>query len=455
VSRRMNVDSSTIGLWRLDEVAGGAAIDVSNGVGDGTNYNTAPVVAYPPVPFSIARQFGSDLSRRIEVGDTSALHPGLLTIEAWPMVIAPPAGSIRDIVNRMETVDAHGGYRLHVESNSWTFGVRAADGAWRSVAYPVNETGEHHYLAGTYDGRYCRLSYDGLEVAVADYLTTQNILYGTEARPLRFGSYDATQYFWEGRIAEVRLSNRARTPWEIYNIWKGARTKDPQLGFGIEPGTVAVYNFNNALEGAVVYDDKGVHNGSMVGTVALANGPISSKARIFPFAEANYLTIPNHADFAVDVDKTVELWITAPASFGAYHGLIGKSGVWVTDPNFEILVHTTGGVYVVVTTNGSNYLYTAAANALMTAGSVNYVAISLNRTAKKLVLYLNGVPVSEGAEVGTYTGGNNARPVNMGVLRNPLTYPFQGRLHAVRWSNYVKTGKEILNTFQASNVQES
>jgi len=53
---------------------------------------------------------------------------------------------------------------------------------------------------------------------------------------------DKTQLFL-GELADFRMSNVARKPWEIYGIYNS--TDDPQIGFIHDPDTIAVLNFDD------------------------------------------------------------------------------------------------------------------------------------------------------------------------------------------------------------------
>jgi hypothetical protein len=221
--------------------------------------------------------------------------------------------------------------------------------------------------------------------------------------------------------------------------------------------TITCYNFDNALEGATVYDDTGNHNGSVVGSVPLVDGPISSKQRTFPGVSGNYIQVPDGgaAAFKIDADWTIEIWVT-PTSFPSYMGLVCK-GHWFSTPSLEMLISGVNyAPYIVVTTNGSNYLYTdpIAANAL-SANVLYYLAATFKRSTKSLLTYKNGLYVQGTSEFGTYTGGDNTRNLLMGTVRDTLVYPFVGHKHALRWSNVVKTPKQIFDTYMAANVQET
>ena len=217
--------------------------------------------------------------------------------------------------------------------------------------------------------------------------------------------------------------------------------------------TVACYNFNNALEGATVYDDTGAHNGSVVGTVPLVTGPISQKGRSFVGNASNYISIPHHADFKIDQNLSVEAWVRL-GNVSTYNSVLSK-GNFTSTPAMDLMFYSTTHVYIYVSSNASNYIF-AYAPYTTVLNNLYYLAATWDRTAKKLLLYINGVFVLAGAETGTYTGGDTSLNVELGKRAyTGYFYPLTGSIYAVRWSNVVKTAKEIFDTYMAANVQET
>lgn len=220
--------------------------------------------------------------------------------------------------------------------------------------------------------------------------------------------------------------------------------------------TVAVYNFNNALEGAVVYDDTGIHNGSVVGTVPLVDGPISQKSRYFNGDAANYLTVPHQADLQIDTDWTIEAWVDFLSISTGQRPFLSK-GRWGISPIVLMGALNEGSYgkpYCYIGTDASNYLLLNLPSVVLYNSRLYYWALTFNRFTKKMLLYIDGCCVGTNTEVGTYTGGDaGSYAVLMGTLHSS-TAAHYGNIHGIRWSDTIKTSKEIYDTYTATNVQE-
>jgi hypothetical protein len=221
--------------------------------------------------------------------------------------------------------------------------------------------------------------------------------------------------------------------------------------------TIAVYNFNNALEGAVVYDDTGNHNGSVVGTVPLVSGPIGSKCRRFPGAANNYISIPHHADFTATIAKTYEIWFTTETLSSSYRYLIMKLQA---SPNtrsqcgFLIDFTDTTKLDFNLRDASNNLVQAQSPTGVLASNTLYYAVGTWNPTTKTCQLFINGACVAETTNAAIDTSQIDCTEI-LGIGAASYTgYEFNSRIHAVRISNVVKTGKEIYDTYMATNVQE-
>jgi hypothetical protein len=234
MSRRMIPDAATVGLWRLDEAAGGSAIDVGPSGLTGTNNGTT-AVAVTGMPFAYARQFVGASSQYITVPYNSVLNTTLLAVDLW-IKFTSLSGTFT-VIGRM---DSAGNLPFMMQFNGGTlvFQVQSVAG-YRTLNWTYGgaiTTDVFYYLALTFDGQFSRIFQHGVQAAIQDFGSSSNLMTGYTF-PLTIGRADyggGGQYF-SGVLGEVRLSNRARAPWEIYNTWKGLQARDPVAGFGVEP----------------------------------------------------------------------------------------------------------------------------------------------------------------------------------------------------------------------------
>lgn len=451
MARRLNVDAATVMLLRLDEPSGGNPIDLGPNALVFTNYGTT-AVSVTDMPFTFARQFVAGSSQYITTPQSSVWKPVRASWGLWVKVntIVPGVGQ--------HFVSTRGpstwGQWLGINTSGYLEAAFMAAGGYPTLTDTTVPfaTGIWTRLDITYDGTLIRLYKNAIEVmqaAASGDLTYDSTVPFTFGRDPRYND----KYF-DGQLADFRLDNRARAPWEIYNTV--AAVSDPQIGFEVEAGSIAVYNFNNALEGATVYDDTGNHNGSVVGSVSLVDSPISGKARSFNGNAVNRIEIPHNTAFNFDQDLSIEVWITLSVIDGNYRAILGK-GSSSPDPWLSWMVGPSGSShsYCYITTNTSNYLIGSTSGNQLSANILYYLALTFDRTNKIPRIYFNGSDKTTGiTETGTYAGGNNTSVLKINVSGDSNDYPLLGRIHAVRWSNYVKTPKEIYDYYNGSNVKE-
>jgi hypothetical protein len=197
----------------------------------------------------------------------------------------------------------------------------------------------------------------------------------------------------------------------------------------------------------------GKHNGRVVGSLPLVNGPISNKARVFNGVATNYIVVPHHADFKIDTDWTIEVWANLAAAPSSYNAIVNK-GDWFSGLPFMFLDWTSSAFLEAYVATTTSLRISLTADLATVAGRLYYLALTFKRSTPELLLYQNGVFVKSGTNSG-YAGGDNTRDLKLGVNYDADSYPLKGSIHAVRWSNVVKTGKEIYDTYMAANVQET
>jgi hypothetical protein len=191
----------------------------------GTNNGTT-VVPVAGMPFAYARQFVRASSQYIEVPHNAILHPANLSVEMWADLSADGnAGGLADKYGS-------GGWETYKRSdNKVAMYLNVAGG--KEVNTPLI-AGTLTYYAFTFDGRYLRAFVNGVLTDTNDAGGSYSIGYGGTPT-LKIGVlWNYTNYL-DGKLAELRVSNRARAPWEIYNTWKGLQDRDPVAGFGVEP----------------------------------------------------------------------------------------------------------------------------------------------------------------------------------------------------------------------------
>ena len=226
MARRMNIDTSTAGLWRLDESGGGVAIDLGKTGIDGTNNGTTPI-AVSGQPWTYARHFVRASGQYIQVPHNAVLAPSSITLEMWVKFDSLPwAGGLQDWQTMLCKYDGNG-YIIDLgdvqDLRFWFNNGSATEIQTRISTFLDNI--HWYYFAATYDGTNACIYVNGV---LRKKEIHSGILNGGSA-DLEIGrAATFPNRHFDGNMAEVRISNRAMHPWEIYNIWKAS--SDPHIG---------------------------------------------------------------------------------------------------------------------------------------------------------------------------------------------------------------------------------
>jgi hypothetical protein len=202
--------------WRFDEGGGTVANDSSATGLDGSIEGGPAWVPGRRGPSAL--EFGSE-SMRVVVGNSAALEPSAVTVEAWVKRSGSP-GQWRYIVAKGATACIAGSYGLYSGSGgglafyvstqtgfSFTLSPDAGTGVW---------DGQWHHAAGTYDGATVRLYVDGVEVGDGTP-STAPIAYGLwTSNDLLIGSYAGCAGLdFPGTVDEPKIWSRALSAAEI------------------------------------------------------------------------------------------------------------------------------------------------------------------------------------------------------------------------------------------------
>lgn len=209
------------------------------------------------------KEFGTALSfdgidDYVAVPDSTILEPSNVTVEAWVKRLGSP-GTYKYIVGK------HYGPGW----NSYGLYTRTSGGLWFYIGtgityYPSPDAGagvwdgNWHHVAGTFDGSYVRLYVDGNEVGTGTLVPSgTSIAYdgagvniGVPGDPWIGGPYH-----FDGVIDEVRISNVARTSFDLFTP------------LTVDSDTVALWHFNEG-DGQSVYDATGNGNDGQLGSIS-------------------------------------------------------------------------------------------------------------------------------------------------------------------------------------------
>lgn len=426
-SRRLAVDSDTLRMYRLDELTAIDAVDVSDIHSDGVVTGTS-VVTVSDEPFAVMRHFtraNSDV-----VTCVTAEPANYLSIDATIKVI--DISEDQAIVYRFNSSTSLG-YYLKIDAlGNLVFGVASYE-----LAFDYTEFfGSIHRVCAIYDQVNLWICLDGFAVA---RLVVDGGAISYDTASLYIGGWPdnlADPKHCDGDIAEVRISSVPRNPLEIFN--SVAAVTDPQAGLPVDAGVFAAYNFNNVLEGAVVYDDTGNHNGATVGTVSLVPGPLSAAYR--EVNSSGYITIPSHIDFNnVKASIVIEAWFTPTGASSVTRRLITKN--YGSDPSpFKIRINSNNTVRVNMVDSLSRGIIVDTSNAVI-QNKLNFLSVSFNGFTRRFNVYLNNVlTISDAA---TALDLDSILLDTNPILIGGVAESFDGKIHCVRFGRGFRTFRKI------------
>ncbi len=224
----------------------------------------------------------------VEVPYSAQLNPPQFTIEAWVMPNGG-YGTYRSVMTSRDDSPLSGYVIYASASDTWEF-WSGNGSSWSVCAGPSINYGEWTHLAATYDGTSLNFYVNGI-------LVGHNTGYVTNtSRSLRIGAGTTEgppNYFFDGRIDEVRIWNVARTACDIRSDMNISTT-------GTETGLVAYYNFDQGIAGGnnsgitTLKDITSNGNNGTLYNLAL-NGPtsnwVASQADVFGEGDQTLATI--------------------------------------------------------------------------------------------------------------------------------------------------------------------
>ena len=229
------VDTSLVGWWKLDDLAGIGAFDSSGYGNHGTVYGGA---TWAPGKTNGALDFDGADGTTLDCGNAGSLNiTDAITLSIW--VKTNDAGNSQDdpIITK-----GNSSYGLrHTAGNNIEFSIY--DNQLYTVAHLVNNSfnEDWHHLAGTYNGSALLLYVDGEIQATTAHengsiaINSFNVCLGADS--------EQTWMWYNGAVDDARIYNRALSAEEVMSVMVGDTTlaSEPIPGFG------AIVQIQNAL----------------------------------------------------------------------------------------------------------------------------------------------------------------------------------------------------------------
>jgi len=209
-------DPNLVGWWKLDDGSGTFAFDTTDYWNDGTLRGG---------PRWVAGRIGGALdldgtNDYVDCGNDESVNiTGQITLSVW--IKARAAGN-----NAHQHYVGKGNNSYCIKQNSWNnIEVVIYIGGWKVATFPVDDSFNDvwHHLAGTYDGSQIKIYLDGELQATTD----QTGAIATNADPVRIGTRDGGQWFYNGLIDDVRIYSRPLSAVEIKKLANPERASTP------------------------------------------------------------------------------------------------------------------------------------------------------------------------------------------------------------------------------------
>ena len=207
------LETGVVGYWHLDEATSTAAYDASGNTNTGTLTNSPTWQSVSNCKAGACLSFDGS-TQYVNVSTNPIFNVSEITISSW--VISDITNAFRTAVSRYDDASpqsgnwmlGHGGtlskYRFLIRIGSTNYLAESGDGF---------STGSWHHLVGTYNGFVIKLYIDGIERAS----TTIAGSLSSNAINIRIGNRFGNTQYWDGKIDEVRIYNRALSATEILN----------------------------------------------------------------------------------------------------------------------------------------------------------------------------------------------------------------------------------------------
>jgi len=341
-----------------------------------------------------------------------------ITIEAWVYLQGSNRQWTGIISNIFDTGSTESGYGLTLDGQTGVyFGLTPS--ATNRIVYLSSgadslKLNEWHHVAATYDGQQMKVYINGVQKAI-QAVASPNISYNPE-NDLHIGAYkdNDENYYFQGKIAEVRLWNIARTPEDI-------KKDSSRRLVGNEAGLVGYWPLNEGANNAI--NDK-TSNGNH-GTIQGASWQLEKALPLVGLKTNSVLSFDGIDDWVEFPGKSFPTGNELTVSFWSYGGnalpkqcsaiaSVDKAGTRV----FNVHLPWDNGVIFFDTVYGGNFdRIEKQAQPAEYKGKWVHWAFTKNAITGEMKIYLNGelwhsgtgkkftIPPSEKFTLGAHING--------------------------------------------------
>jgi hypothetical protein len=428
-----------VGWWKGDS----NAVDIIGG-NNGTLQNGATFAAgevNQAFAFNGTNQF-------LQIPDAPALDPtNSLTIETWAYVSGPPSVNVATIITKQGTTtpsDIQYQLESSVLSGKLTFRCTVYLPTGYAVVDGTNQVqlNTWYHVAMTYDNASLKLYVNG---ALDGSVAASGAIAPT-AEPLRIGGAGSGPWFFNGRVDEASLYNRALSPAEIqaiYNAGAAGKCAAPSV---CQPPPVGLVGWWKGDSNTV--DTVGGNNGTLQNGASFAVGEVN---QAFAFNGSNqFVQIPDAPPLDPTNLLTVETWayVGGPPSVDVAT-IVTKQGTTIpSDIQYQLETYNSPGG---LTFRCTVYLPTGYAfvNGTNHVQLNTWYHIAMTYDNASLKLYVNGA--LDGSVAASGPIAPTAEPLRIGGAGSGPWF-FNGRVDEASLYNRALAPSEILAIYKAGTA---
>lgn len=428
-----------IGYWKMDESSwtNDCATDsVTDYSGNSNEGDACPATTGPTGgatgKFGYAGDFdGSD----DYISIPSATAPTNLSVSMWVYVDDyTTVGSYPRLISKQGAFDlqmyTYSGAEGRLE---WDIRIPAETDTQTTISDAL-QTGAWYYLTTTFDGESAKIFINGVEAASR---TAVGSISSSNSNPIRIGS-NLSQYF-DGKIDDVRIYNRALSPAEIADLYNWA------------PGPVGYWPMNENTGTSTTYDKSGnANNGTMTGSMTEGDWVPGKFGSALEFdGSDDYISTPLTSSFSA---VTVSAWVKTPDITYSRDGATGNQtvvGKWANGNKSWNLRITNGIIEAQISPGGNDNGETEISTYTLSNNTWAHVAFTYDDSADTVVIYKDGVAQSFTNSV--TMGGSTGVQIGRITFNTNTDRNWKGLIDDVKIYNYARTPEQIVADMNAGH----
>jgi len=458
-----------VGYWKMDEASNGTVqTNRSDSSGNATTLTDVNTTASGFGKFRVGADFESDNSEYLYANDNPTLSiTGSLTISAWIRPESNTAGSVYNIVAKWDGTNR--AYRLAQTGDEIALELDNS-GDYVITTSSNLQTSTFYHVVGVYDSENAsaKIFINGVEAPTSTSGTIPSSI-GDDSSRFHIGAANSSisaNQFYDGIIDEVRVYNRALSPFEVQKLYEWA------------PGPVGWWKFDEAT-GTTANDSSGNGNNGTFFNPG-GNAPLWQIGKFggslyfyYNGTQGNGIEVQDNdiLDFDQNTSFTLEAWIrvTGSDAYGNFLRIITHGNLGMTEPRY-VLAITSSNTYTcaggadeiclgVIDPDGDTYEITTNNDQMTVDYTWKHVAVTFDRTSESnSQIFLNGIPqtvVRSGvlANIGSLANSDVfcIGTGNAGAVCGYEYESFFGNIDDVRVYDYVRTPAQIIEDMNAGH----